>query len=159
MTLPVSGPISLGDVAAELGIGLPLSLGDSRVLALAGKSAPPISLSDLYGKSSIPPLAVSATGEDNSYSSILSGGTGAAQATANPTGGSGSYTYAWSVVSNTGSATVGALNAKSVTISKNYTRQSDGVASVVFNVTVTDSQGRTATASNVTAVIEWFSNR
>lgn len=52
MTLQSSPPISLGDVANELGIALPLSLGDSRVLTLAGKSGPPISLSDLLGKGS-----------------------------------------------------------------------------------------------------------
>lgn len=50
MTLPASFPLSMSQIAAELGISLPLSLDDSRVLMLAGKTAPPISFSDLLGK-------------------------------------------------------------------------------------------------------------
>lgn len=50
MTLPASFPLSMSQVATELGISLPLSLEDSRVLALAGKTGAPISFSDLLGK-------------------------------------------------------------------------------------------------------------
>jgi hypothetical protein len=50
MTLPSSFPLSMSQVASELGISLPLSLTDSRVLALGGKTAAPISFSDLLGK-------------------------------------------------------------------------------------------------------------
>jgi hypothetical protein len=158
MTLPASGSISLGDVAAELGAGLPLSLGDSRVLALAGKGALPISLSDLYGKSSIPPLTANATGGYSSGSSTTSGGTVSTSATASPSGGVAPYSYAWTVVSNTGGATVGSLTGQSVSISKSFGKLSDGSASVTFNVTVSDSQGRSVTVNNVTATIEWSSS-
>lgn len=68
MTLQSSPPISLGDVANELGIALPLSLGDSRVLSLAGKSGPPISLSDLLGKSSHFSTNVNVTSSQQNYS-------------------------------------------------------------------------------------------
>jgi hypothetical protein len=52
MTLPSSGPISMSQVAAELGISATgLSLNDSRVRALAGKPSGAISMNDLHGKS------------------------------------------------------------------------------------------------------------
>lgn len=53
MTLQSVRPISIGNVATELGIGLPLSLGDSRVRTLAGVPSGAISLGQLLGKSNI----------------------------------------------------------------------------------------------------------
>ncbi|MGT0193560.1 hypothetical protein ACVHYJ_16100 [Burkholderia pyrrocinia] len=50
MTLPASPPLSMSQIAAELGRTLPLSLLDSWVLALAGKNGAPVSFSDLLGK-------------------------------------------------------------------------------------------------------------
>jgi hypothetical protein len=50
MTLQSTPPISIGNVATELGLSLPLSLGHAWVIALAGKSALPVSLGDLLGK-------------------------------------------------------------------------------------------------------------
>ncbi|WP_217589721.1 hypothetical protein [Burkholderia sp. GbtcB21] len=50
MTLPASFPLSMSQIAAELGRSLPLSLLDSWVVALAGKSGAPVSFSDLLGK-------------------------------------------------------------------------------------------------------------
>lgn len=58
MALPLEGPITLGMVAAELGLELPLQLGDARVRALAGKPEGPISLGDLRGKSAYAPPTV-----------------------------------------------------------------------------------------------------
>ena len=51
MTLQSTPPISLGQVATELGLSTPISLGHAWVIALAGKSALPVSLGDLLGKS------------------------------------------------------------------------------------------------------------
>lgn len=53
MTLQSSGPISLGNVAVELGRAstTTTSLGEAAVRTLAGVAAGPISLSNLYGKS------------------------------------------------------------------------------------------------------------
>lgn len=53
--IPLTGPITIGTVATELSISLPLSLGDSRVRALAGKPTGPISLGDVRGKSAYTP--------------------------------------------------------------------------------------------------------
>jgi hypothetical protein len=50
MTTP-TGNITLGNVAAELGIGLPLTIGDGRCRALAGVPSGPITLGQLRGKS------------------------------------------------------------------------------------------------------------
>lgn len=50
MTLPAAFPLSLQQVANELGLSLPLSLNHSSVLALAQKSALPVSFNDLLGK-------------------------------------------------------------------------------------------------------------
>lgn len=51
MTLPASFPLSMSQIAIELGISLPLSINNAWVLALANKTALPVSFSDLIGKS------------------------------------------------------------------------------------------------------------
>lgn len=50
MTLPASLPLSMSQIATELGLALPLSLNHAWVLALAQKTALPVSFSDLLGK-------------------------------------------------------------------------------------------------------------
>lgn len=50
MTLPASLPISMSQIAAELGLSLPLSLNHTWVEALANKAALPVSFSDVIGK-------------------------------------------------------------------------------------------------------------
>lgn len=68
MTLPATGPISMSQVATELGISATgLSLNDSRVRALAGKPSGAISMADLRGKSAV--IREPATGDNYSTSS------------------------------------------------------------------------------------------
>ena len=50
MTLPAAFPLSMSQVATELGLSLPLSLSHAWVEALAQKAALPVSFSDLRGK-------------------------------------------------------------------------------------------------------------
>lgn len=50
MTLPVAFPLSMSQVATELGLSLPLSMSNPWVIALAGKSALPVSFSNFLGK-------------------------------------------------------------------------------------------------------------
>ncbi|MBB5509555.1 hypothetical protein [Paraburkholderia atlantica] len=50
MTLPASFPLSMSQVATELGLSLPLSMNHAWVLALAQKGGLPMSFSDLLGK-------------------------------------------------------------------------------------------------------------
>lgn len=56
MTLPSTPPISLAQVAAELGVALPLGLDETNVRNLAGKPTGPVSLLDLLGKSAAGPV-------------------------------------------------------------------------------------------------------
>lgn len=51
MTLPASFPLSMSQIATELGLSLPLSINNAWVLLLSGKGALPVSFSDLLGKS------------------------------------------------------------------------------------------------------------
>lgn len=51
MTLPASFPLSMSQIATELGLSLPLSINHAWVIALADKSSLPVSFSDLLGKS------------------------------------------------------------------------------------------------------------
>ena len=50
MTLPTSFPLSMSQIAAELGLPLPLSLNHAWVEKLAGVSGLPLSFSQLLGK-------------------------------------------------------------------------------------------------------------
>lgn len=70
MPLPTTGPISLGAVAAELGrsVGSTISLGEAAVRNLAGVPTGAISLSQLYGKSS---LSFSPAGGTSSAAAVL----------------------------------------------------------------------------------------
>jgi hypothetical protein len=51
MTLPASFPLSMSQIATELGLSLPLSINHPWVLALAAKPTLPVSFSDLLGQS------------------------------------------------------------------------------------------------------------
>lgn len=51
MSLPSSGKITMGDIRTELKLTGQITLGQSEVRKLAGKSSGLIKMSDLYGKS------------------------------------------------------------------------------------------------------------
>jgi len=154
MTLPTSGPISIGMVAAELGISLPLSLGDPRVRALAGKPSGPISLGDLRGKSAIPPFSLTANDAAESADTRFSDGTASCAPGVTRVGGTGTVSYSWVVLSNTNNATVTLGNSSSVTISKNYRKNENGFAQVQLRCTGTDQAGQQSTV-DVTGSLEW----
>lgn len=99
MALPLTGPITIGDVATELGLTLPLTLGDSRVLELAGKTVKPISLGDLRGKSATP-AGMSGNIPDVYWSDAPPGvnGTIPVPVEVNVLGGTAPYAYSWYVV-------------------------------------------------------------
>lgn len=160
MTLPASGAISLTDVLNELKTlypsrALPISLGDSDVLALAGKGAPPISLSDLYGKTAF----VALTGASASPSSVsVTNGlpnikmtTAPTTASPAPSNASG-ITYAWELVSGS-AVTVNSPTTASTTFS--YTSStSSGSRSAVYRCKIT--QGSTVYyTGNVSVSFAW----
>jgi len=151
VTLPASGLISLSDVLAELqkantARALPISMGDADVLTLAGKSAPPISLSDLYGKSSYTPMTVTPHDAYGSGYSGTAGGVASANASVTIAGGSGGYTIAWSFVSNPGGLSFsGATNGPFCGVKRSFVKNSQGSFSAQLQCVVTDDTGHVVT--------------
>lgn len=152
MTLPASGLISLSDVLTELqkangSRALPISLGDADVLALAGKSAPPISLSDLYGKSSYTPMIVTPQNAYGSGYSGTAGGVASATASVSIAGGSGGNTFAWSFASNPGGLTFsGQTNGPFCGVKKSFVKNSQGSFPAQLQCVITDNTGHVVTA-------------
>ena len=157
MTLPASGTISIGMVAAELGIGLPLSLGDPRVLALAGKSSLPISLSDLYGRSAYTPMTVTGIDGYGSGTSQFSGGTAGCSPSVTVTGGSGGQTYAWSFVGSAQGCILASASFSACSVTHAFSKNSNGSASPQLQCVVTDNTGHTSTGF-ASAYLEWSDN-
>lgn len=145
MTLPASGAISMSQVATELGISATgLNLNDSRVRTLAGIPSGSISLNALHGKSNFPPLSVSAPNTSRT-SSAAGTGTLTTTSLATASGGSGGYTYLWQFVSgDTGTTVVSATN-NSGAFSRTVT--TNDIWNSSWRITVTDSGGRTASAT------------
>lgn len=163
MTLPSSGAISIAQIAAELGIGLPLSSVDGRVLALAGKSAPPVTMpSDFYGKSaSGAPTPFSVSKLDASGSAITTSvaGTVSCAPQVSETGGTPPYARTWSFTSNPNGCALSNTNAIVCTVSHTFAKLSDGEATAILQCVSTDSAGASITTGNIMAYLEWSSNR
>ena len=163
MTLPTSGAISLAQIAAELGIGLPLSLTDSRVLALAGKSAPPVTMpGDFYGKSANTgpaPTPFSVTKRDGSgtANSTNVSGTVTAQPSVQETGGVGPYSRTWSFTENPSNCTLADASSATCTVWKTFVRNSSGEAHAVLQCVSMDSAGGVVTTTGINADLEWTS--
>jgi len=160
MTLQASGAISLTNVLNELRIANSgrsgvISLGDGDVLALAGKGSPPISLSDLYGKSI---FKATATSEYTSVSSIQAGGTCYSSPYITAIGGSGVITYQWTVLSNLGSATFRFPNNATCQLSRAFSKLSQGSFDVELQCVVADSAGHSITLTGITAHGDWYNN-
>lgn len=153
------GSISLGDVLTELrttnpGRGYPISLGDADVRALAGIPSGPISLTDLYGRSVAAPLT--ATG-NNDYGYDYSGGmngTVRAYPSVTVSGGTGTRTFVWSILSSSGSATLSNASAQQCTVSRNFPKGSQGRVLVYLRCVVSDSTG-SVTIDNIVADLTW----
>jgi hypothetical protein len=161
MTLQASGAISLTDVLNELriantGRNNPISLGDSDVLALAGKGGNPTSLSDLYGKSS---FKVTGNSASNKVSSINGAGTCWTYPSVTVIGGS-SVTYQWTVTASSGvGATLGSATSQTCSLSSSYSQNTDGYYSVTLQCAVRNGNGATITVTDVTANGSWYSNK
>lgn len=163
MTLPTSGSISSDQILAELrianpGRNYPLSTLAADVLALAGKSGPPIKLpDDLYGKSAIPPFSLAADNASNSADTRFSDGTVGCAPGVTRVGGAGTVSYSWVVLSNPNNATVTLSTGPAVTVSKSYRRNENGFAQVQLRCTATDQAGQQRTV-DVTGSLEWNGN-
>lgn len=155
MALPSSGSITLGMVAAELGIGLPLSLGDSRVRTLAGVPSGPISLGQLRGKSAVATL--SASGNNSyGYGSSNNAGIVSAYPSVNVSGGTGAKSFTWSVLSASSPADISGANTQYPTVSKSFAKLSQGFTTVYLRCVISDSSG-SVTVDNIVAELEWSS--
>jgi hypothetical protein len=149
MTLQSSGPISLNDIAAELGISSAgLSLLDSRLLALAGKSGPPVSISDFYGKSAVAPLSASCPDVNASRATnntgLVSGST-----SVSVSGGVAPYSFSWVKNSGTGNFGAVAINS-STTQNPTFTRSAAAPgsgAAGTYTCTINDSSSRSTTVT------------
>jgi hypothetical protein len=137
MTLPASGPISMAQIAAELGVAAAgINLNAANVRSLGGGAT---NLNAFHGKSNLAPLtclvndATAIRGANNT-------GTVTASTTAVASGGSGGYTYAWTFLSGTSFGTPGAVATASFT--KSVSPGSEFIGN--YQCTVTDSGGRTA---------------
>lgn len=161
MTLAASGTISLSDVLAEIRLVTPgradtISLGDADVLALAGKSGQPISLTDLYGKSSYVPMTVTPhSAISGNVDSSLSGGTASASPSVSVSGGSGGYTYAWSITSQTNTVTLSGTSASTCNVTRTFNKFANGDFDVILQCVVTDNTGHSVTVSNIEAYSSW----
>jgi hypothetical protein len=161
MTLPASGTISLSDVLAEIRLATParsatISLGDADVLALAGKSAAPISLSDLYGKSSYVPMTVTGVSDFASNIPTATPGTASVSPSVTVRDGSGGYTYAWAYMAGYGaSSTLSNSNSPACNVTKAFARNENGSFDEFLQCTVTDNTGHVVTVSNIEAYAQW----
>lgn len=152
--IPLDGPISIGMVAAELGISLPLSLGDPRVRALAGKPSGPISLGDLRGKSALTPLTVTARNDRGQADTRFGAATVACSPGVIVSGGTGAKSYSWSVLSSGRNVVVLLSNSPTVSAEYSFRQNETGSATVLLRCTVTDAAGAQQTV-DVTGVLEW----
>lgn len=155
MTLPTSGPITLGQVAAELGIARPLSLGDSRVRSLAGVPSGPISLGQLRGKSASTPLNATGTNATGHGGSSTSNGSVSCSPSVTAGGGTGTITYLWEFISNPDSCSLLNPTSAACTVSHSYVKTSTGTASATLRCTVRDGAGGIVVVNNITASLQW----
>jgi len=147
MALPSSGPISLAQVRAELGVGGAISLGAANVRGLAGVGSGPISLAHLRGKSAVVGLGSfslyavnSQTSADfldtgsmpGSYGSVSPGsimGAGIVQIRINRSLYNGTYSYSiyfqLNTPGNTQTASVRGINIGGITIAGYMTQDQD----------------------------------
>jgi hypothetical protein len=149
MTTPSSPPISLKDVAGELGLSsVGLSLSDSRVRTLAGVPSGPISLHNLLGKSAYTPMSPIAMGGGSGH-----GTTGSFLCSVAPDGGIGPYSYSWVIATQGGtdgsSASIfGSSNLSTVQIAMSLGAPMGSYDCGVV-CTVTDSTSRSADSNAV----------
>jgi hypothetical protein len=160
MTLPTGGYISLTDVMNELrianpGRAYPISLGDADVLALAGKSAPPISLSDLYRKSSYTPMTATTANGNSAYDATYSAGTAFCNPAVFVSNGSGAYSFAWAFTSNPNGCALSNASSSACTVSAGYAQSSAGSAGATLQCTITDGTGNVLVKSGITSALTW----
>jgi hypothetical protein len=157
MTTP-AGDITLGDVAAELGIALPLTLGDARVIVLRGGGTVPVTLGELRSKSRFTVDFTIGAEVDAAAGSPTSGNRRVYRVLTAVVVGSGNYTYAWSVVGTaTYSAFFSSTAASTAQWSQSYNTNEEPFSpmgeTVTLKLTVTDTTlGLTLSATHAVSL-------
>lgn len=154
MTLPVSGAISMSQVASELGIGADgLGLNDSRVRGLAAVGSGTISFSNLFGKSN---FKVSLSSIDESRNSQPAPSSVASIINCSVSGGVGPYTYLWQQIgSYPGSSTSYNLPPSSLNVYY-YSGVGNRQVPFSFQLKVTDNTGKVAFGPVVNGALIWL---
>jgi len=148
MTLPSSGEITLSMIRTELGKSGTISLNDTDVRALAGKTSGAISLSNFYGKS-VWSVSVNDINRFAFGSGFL---IGTMTATGAPSGSS----YSWTKVSGNSSISINGSTTGSSASILCSTPGISGIADALFRCTVTKSS--TSKSATGTATFEWEPN-
>jgi hypothetical protein len=153
MSLPASGSISMSQIAAELSIGSGgLNLNDSRVRGLAGIGSGTISFSSLRGKSNVQPLTATSSGTDGSAISASGGGVVTGSVTANPSGSTGSYTYAWVIIS--GNASLVDASSQTCSVTGSYAKLQSYIRNISLQCTVTSGSTSVVTTIGIKLVVD-----
>lgn len=121
MTTPSSPPINFDHILNELrvsnpGRGLPITLNDSDVRALAGVPSGAIYFSNLLGRSSYTSMSASVTNGTLYNNQTGSTYTGVTRPSVSVSNGSGGYTYQWTITSGSG-FTLGSSTSAQCTVS------------------------------------------
>lgn len=166
MTLPASGSISTDQILAELRTAnpsrnYPLSTLDADVLALAGRSGPPVKMpDDFWGKSVIPPTSPTLTAEvygNQGSNNSSAGGTASCQLTSILRGGNTPYTRLWEFTNNPAGFTLSDPTAAMPLVRKTYSAGQNGSARATLKFTGKDgsSPQQQVVVSDVWADLSW----
>ena len=153
-----SGPVSTDDILTELrkanpNRNYPLNTLDADVLALAGKSGPPVKMpDDFWGKSSN--LEVSSANGFGTANSTNSGGNVACSPSVTVVGETAGVTYLWSFTSNPGGSTLYNPTSRACLVSHDYARNASGSADSTLQCVVARG-AQTVTKQGITARLEW----
>lgn len=160
MGLPASGQISINQINLELGYAgdRNIWLDHDQLRTLAGKagSGTGISLDDFHNKSAYTPMTVTRIDDSSVYDSAFAGGTATVRPSVSVTGGSGGYTYAWSIVSSSGYApALGNATSAQCQLTRTFGRNTTGNFVTTLQCIVTDNTGHTSTRSDIVGQADW----
>jgi len=146
MTLPSSGPISLGQIADEFSISRQAGFPSAYYGKGGAPSSGPLSFADFYGRSAYIPPSLSVS--PNTAQGFASAPPNSGVVTTNPvtatvSNGQAPFSYNWTI---TGTGwTINGGTTSSASFSRNVTIGQDVLATATC--TVTDGRGNTASAN------------